>query len=371
MKTPTTIHIQFHRLTTLCALGLTLAAATAQAQSSFTVNTLTGARYAWSRDEKLDNNHVAYGNEGRYSLIGAIVENYGGPGNSTLPRSAKWSVSTAATVSASRRFPLVSSVGTQAVSDDGVWQGLWDSNDGSTKRAKGGTVSSAPSVNRTLNGSRYNATIRDINNQGQMVGRQTESNKEQPYYWQANQGVRLDCGGCYSAEPLTINNRGEIGGWLIPPFTPGVPVPTLPAIWRNGSVAWTGDPAVFGNRALGVAMNDAGTLVVQSTIDQRSFTVSAAGTVLPLSPQANNVVAKDINASGVVVGSADGRATLWVNGQAIDLAAYLASKGVSQANTWTWLDIYDINDLGSMLVTYRVTADASGEVRKARLTAKP
>jgi hypothetical protein len=217
-------------------------------------------------------------------------------------------------------------VGTQAVSDDGVWQGLWDSNDGSTKRAKDGTVSAAPSVNRSLNGYRYSATIRDINNLGQMVGKQTESNNEQPYHWEANQGVRLDCGGCYSAEPLTINNRGEIGGWLIAPLTHGTPVTTLPAIWRHGKVAWMGDPEVFGINAKGVAMNDAGTPVVQALVGSRSFTVSASGTVLPLSPQ---------------------------------------------ANTWTWLDIFDINDLGSMLVAYRLPNDPSNTIRKARLTANP
>jgi hypothetical protein len=91
-------------------------------------------------------------------------------------------------------------------------------------------------------------------------------------------------------------------------------------------VAWMGDPEVFGINAKGVAMNDAGTLVVQALVGSRSFTVSASGTVLPLSPQ---------------------------------------------ANTWTWLDIFDINDLGSMLVAYRLPNDPSNTIRKARLTANP
>jgi len=180
--------------------------------------------------------------------------------------------------------------------------------------------------------------------------------------------VRLDCGGCGNAVPLTINNNGEIGGWIRTSNNPAGTVATVPVIWRNGSVAWTGDPRVVGEYALGVAMNDAGTLVVQAPGAKRSYTVSASGAVLPLSPEAGDVEAKDINAAGVVVGAVDGRAVMWVNGQQIDLAAHLASKGVSQANTWQWTMAYDINDKGSMLVYY---IDAQGKSGKARLTAKP
>jgi hypothetical protein len=351
------------------AIGATLllAATMAHAQSGYTVNTLTGMTYAGDMRERLDNSNIAYGNLPRFSLSGYLVGSIGGPADETVPRAAKWNTSTAVTVAASNRFSSTYMV-TQAVSDDGVWQGLWSSYDSTTKRAKGVSITNAPSVNRSLNGTRYSATIRDINNLGQMVGTQYEQSNYQPYYWASNQGVRLDCGGCYSAMPMTINNRSEIGGWMIPPFTPGVPVPTVAVIWRNGSVAWTGDPQVFGSNARGVAMNDAGTLVVQSLVNPRSFTVSASGTVLQLSPQASNVVATDINAAGVVVGEADGRAVMWVNGQPIDLAAHLAAKGVSQANTWKWTRIHDINDKGSMLVYY---TDAQNKVGLARLTAKP
>jgi hypothetical protein len=59
MTTPSTIRSHARRLTTVCAWGLSLAASIAQAQSGFTVNTLTGARDDGSRDEKLDNHHVA------------------------------------------------------------------------------------------------------------------------------------------------------------------------------------------------------------------------------------------------------------------------------------------------------------------------
>lgn len=353
----------------LCGLALTFHAPASQAQSGFTVNTLSGGTLNMAYAAYLDNSHIAYGNDGRISLVGGIVEWFGGSAIGALPRSAKWDVTSAATASVSRRFPLASSVSTSAVSDDGVWQGLWDTSSGSTKRAKGGTISLAP----TAYGNSTKAYVYDINNLGQMVGAQyeTESSRAEPYYWATNQkGVRLDCGGCYRAAPMTINNRGEIGGWLI---LPGFNGPKVAALWRNGQVAWTGDPQVLGLGAQAVAMNDAGTLVVQSfpVEGKRSFTVSAAGTVLQLSPQATNVEAKDINAAGVVVGQVDGRAAMWVNGQELNLAAYLASKGVGVANTWAWSDILDINDKGSMLVTYRLPTDPPTTTRQARLTAKP
>jgi hypothetical protein len=350
-------------------LALALAAPVAQAQSGYTVNTLSGGSLNMAYAAYMDNSNIAYGNDGRISLVGGIVEWFGGPPLGALPRSAKWDVTSAATASVSRRFPLVSSASTSAVSDDGVWQGVWDTGNGTTKRAKGSTISSAP----TVYGTRTKAYVYDINNQGQMVGAQyeTESTRAEPYYWAANQkGVRLGCGGCFWAAPMTINNRGEIGGWLI---LPGFGGPKVAAMWRNGQVAWTGDPQVLGLGAQAVAMNDAGTLVVQSfpMEGKRSFTVSAAGSVLQLSPQATNVVATDINAAGVVVGQVDGRAAMWVNGQEINLAAHLASKGVSVANTWIWLDVIDINDRGSMLATYRLPTDAATTTRQARLTAKP
>lgn len=353
-----------------CA-AILLMTATAHAQSGYTVNTLTGSAGGNWGEQYLDNSNIAYGNLPRFTLTGYLVGSIGGPADSTSPRSAKWATSTAATVSASSRFPLSTYMSTQAVSDDGVWQGLWSTYDSTTKRAKGTTISDAPSVNRTLNGSRYSANIRDINNLGQMVGTQYELQRDQPYYWASNQGVRLDCPACTSAAPLTINNRGEIGGWLKRDNNPTGFDSIVPAIWRNGTVAWTGDPQVFGENAIGVSMNDAGTLVVQALVGstRRSYTVTSTGTVLPLSPQAADVMARDINAAGVVVGSADGRAVMWVNGQPVDLAAHLASKGVSQANTWQWLSIFDINDKGSMLVNYRLPGETT--LRQARLTAKP
>jgi hypothetical protein len=365
MNTPT----RFCRhASTWAGVALTLSTVqAAHAQSGYTVNTLTGM-IGGSYTEYLDNSDIAYGNLPRFTLSGYLVGSIGGPADDTSPRSAKWATSTAATVSASNRFPLSTYMSTQAVSDNGVWQGLWSTYDSTTKRANGTNITNAPSVNRVLGSYRYSATIRDINNLGQMVGTQYEQSYYKPYYWASNQGVRLDCGGCDTAVPLTINNRGEIGGWIRTSNNPAGTFATVPAIWRNGSVAWTGDPRVLSEYAMGVAMNDAGTLVVQAPGAKRSYTVSAAGTVLQLSPQASDVVAKDINAAGVVVGAVDGRAVMWVNGQQIDLAAHLASKGVSQANTWQWTMAYDINDKGSMLVYYR---DAQGKVGKARLTAKP
>jgi hypothetical protein len=348
-----------------CAV-LLLTSAFAHAQSGFTVNTLTGAFYPNDQSERLDNDNKAYGNLPRFVLsaylAGLIVDNQR-PGY--VQRSAVWPVSTAANVAAANRFSSAAGMSTHAVSDNGVWQGLFDYNSSGPKRANGTTITSAATVSgkgRPL----------DINNQGYMVGYVYEGGREVGHHWPTAQGVPLDCGGCISnALPVAVNNQGVVLGWGSYRDTPDSAAYNTPVLWRNGAVTWRGNSTQFGINAWGVAINDAGTLVVNSHDRAVIYTVSAAGTVLQLPVQAGRAVARDINAAGVVVGKANDRAALWINGQQLDLAAYLAAKGVSQANTWQWLDIYDINDKGSMLVHYRLPTDTATTIRKARLTAKP
>lgn len=347
-----------------CAV-LLLTGAASHAQSGFTVNTLTGAFYPNDQSERLDNDNKAYGNLPRFVLsaylAGIIVDN-SRPGY--VQRSAVWPVSTAATVAAANRFSSAAGMSTHAVSDNGVWQGLYDYNSSAPKRANATAITSAATVG-------VKGRPRDINNQGYMVGGYSNSNAgpDVAYHWPSSQGVPLDCGGCVGSMAHSVNNNGVVAGQGTFDDTPDGARYNSVMLWRNGALSWRSKPADIGTNPLTVAINDAGTVVVNSfgTI----YTVSASGTVLPLTAEGANAYATDINASGVVVGKANNRAALWINGQQFDLAAYLASKGVSQANTWQWLNIYDINDKGSMLVHYRLPNDTATTIRKARLTAKP
>lgn len=364
---------------------LALASPMAQAQSGYTVSTLSST-YPDGLDRFwLDASNRAYGNRPRFSLTGYIVAGFGGTGGTgELPRSAYWPASTATSVSPTNTFSTSTYSATVAMSDNGQWQGLSSTYDGKISRAKGTSISSVSPSGSSSSGVIY--VLNDINNAGDMVG-YLKSNGT-PYVWRAGTASEVICNLCVpkseagsgsNAKVNTINNLGEMAGFGLMKSTPDNPNFRLyerkPMRWTNGAISWVGSLADFrsGEDAQVVAMNDAGSMLVQQGqpgyTAVKSYLVSAAGTVLPLSPSRASATATDINASGVVVGDADGRAVMWVNGAEIDLAAHLASKGVAQANTWQWLSITDINDAGSMLVEYRENSTAT--IKRARLTAKP
>lgn len=372
------------RLIPVAAVLLTLMAP-AHAQSGYTVSTLSST-YPDGLDRFwLDASNRVYGNRPRFSLTGYIVAGFGGTGGTgELPRSAYWPASTSASVNPSNTFALSTYPATVAVSDNGQWQGLSSTADGKISRAKGTTISSVSPSGSSSSGVIF--VLKDINNTGDMVGYQKSTGT--PHVWRAGVASEVVCSTCVpnssvgsggNATVSTINNLGMMAGsGLFPTSISNDPYYRLwerrPVRWTNGAISWVGNLADFGagGDAQVVAMNDAGSMVVQQGQGYsavKSYVVSASGTVLPLSTNRDRVAAVDINASGVVVGVADGRAVMWVNGAEIDLAAHLASKGVSQANTWQWLGITDINDAGSMLVEYRENSTAT--IKRARLTAKP
>jgi hypothetical protein len=368
------------------AAALLALMAPAHAQSGYTVSTLSST-YPDGLDRFwLDASNRVYGNRPRFSLTGYIVAGFGGTGGTgELPRSAYWPASTSASVSPSNTFALSTYPATVAVSDNGQWQGLSSTSDGKISRAKGTSISSVSPNGSSSSGVIY--VLNDINNTGDMVGYQKSTGT--PYVWRAGVASEVVCNTCVpnsvlgygsNAKVNTINNLGVMAGaGLFETSIPNDPYyrrwESRPVRWTNGAISWVGNLADFGAGADAqvVAMNDAGSMLVQQGqpgyTAVKSYLVSASGTVLPLSPNRASATAVDINASGVVVGVADGRAVMWVNGAEIDLAAHLASKGVAQANTWQWPGITDINDAGSMLVEYRENSTAT--IKRARLTAKP
>jgi hypothetical protein len=347
----------------------------AHAQSGYTVNALDGVfATTASFAEVLDNTNRVLGNRSRWSLKGPqfSISPFGG----NVARSAYWPASTAAKVSPTSLFSLATEWSTQVVSDNGQWQGLISTSTYYFGRSQGTKVMSMTSAQ----GMTPSHVIRDINNSGEMVGHTgvqvgQEPPVDRPYLWRNGVIQPMNFDGAVGGRAAAINNLGDVAGTLLFPALPGNFASeriARAAKWQNGVVTWLADTATFGNNSDVVAMNDAGDMVVVSDNGiYRSFVVTAAGEVTPLSPQRGFVQARDINASGVVVGEADGRVVFWVNGVEVDLAAHLAAKGVSSVSTWRLLSLLDINDKGSMVVRYRLPSDAAGSSRKARLTAKP
>jgi hypothetical protein len=359
------------------ALGLIAAwlAMPAHAQSGYTVNALDGV-YATNASfaEVLDNTNRVLGNRSRWSLQGPqfSLSPFGG----NVARSAYWPVSTSAKVSPTSLFSLATEWSTQVVSDNGQWQGLISTSTYYFGRSQGTKVTRMDSTQ----GMTPSYVIRDINNSGDMVGHSgvqvgQAPRVDRPYLWRNGVIQPMNIDGADGGQATTINNLGEVAGNLLFPALPGTNVServSRAAKWQNGLVTWLADTATFGTNSAVMAMNDAGDMVVVSNNGlSRSFVVTAAGQVTPLSPQRGFVQARDINASGVVVGEADGRVVFWVNGVEVDLAAHLAAKGVSSVSTWQLISALDLNDKGSMVVRYRLPTDAVGVTRKARLTAKP
>lgn len=356
--------------------ALLLAAPMAMAQSGYTVSTLDGVHAPYSVGQRLDNTNRAWGNRSRYTLQDPppLLTPFGG----YVPRSAYWSASTSSKVSPTSQFWLASEWSTDAVSDNGQWQGLVSTVNGNVARGQGGKVIRADASQVNVN----DHVLRDINNQGDMVGhtyRSSSAQPVQPYLWRNGVAQRMSVGTALGGQANTINNLGEVAGsvWLAPlPGASATDYVTRAAKWQNGVVTWVADPAVFGDRSNVIAMNDAGTMLVSSyTTGGGAYAtyrvVTASGQVTTLSTQPGVVWAYDINASGVVVGETANRAVFWVNGVAVDLASHLAAKGVSGISGWQLLSVLDINDKGSMVVRYRVASDTNGNYRNVRFTAKP
>lgn len=368
--------LSLHRPLMLAGLGLVFAAPMmVHAQSGYTVNALDGV-YATNASfaEVLDNTNRVLGNRSRWSLQGPqfSLSPFGG----NVARSAYWPASTAAKVSPTSLFSLATEWSTQVVSDNGQWQGLISTSMYYFGRSQGTKVMRMDAAQ----GMTPSYVIRDINNSGDMVGHSgvqvgQEPPVDRPYLWRNGVIQPMNIDGAVGGRATTINNLGEVGGNLLFPALPGTNVServARAAKWQNGVVTWLADTATFGTNSSVLAMNDAGDMVVVSNSGlYGSFVVTAAGQVTRLSPQRGYVQARDINASGVVVGEADGRVVFWVNGVEVDLATHLAAKGVSGVSTWRLQSLLDINDKGSMVVRYSLPSDAIGTTRKARLTAKP
>ncbi|NBD20738.1 hypothetical protein GTZ97_08660 [Aquabacterium fontiphilum] len=356
------------------ALALALCVSQTMAQSSYTVSTLDGVHLTFAADERLDEADRVLGNRSRFvfqSSIGGL-----GPFGGYVPRSAYWAASTSTTVSPTSLFGSAAEWSTRAVSDNGRWQALASTATDRLARSQGTSVTRLDAAQGTTPGH----VVTDINNIGDMAGFNSSRNGDgvsvdQPLVWRNGLRQSLPLNGAVGGRAQTVNNLGDVAGALWFPPLPGTNAADFvwrAARWQQGAVTWVADPAVVAGASVVTAMNDRGDMLVSSRNGGYSaFVVSASGQVTALSPQRSMVLAYDINASGVAVGEAGGRAVFWVNGVEVDLAAHLAAKGVTRVGNWQLLAVLDINDKGSMIVRYRLPSDAASTFRKARLTARP
>ncbi len=355
-------------------LAMACAAMPAQAQRTYTVTTLDGA---FDNAVHLDPAHRAQGNRSRYSLKGP--EGQLSPTGGYVPRSATWGPSTAATQSAASTFLLASQWATLKGSDDGQWLALKDTNNRTFGRSQNGR----PKALASGQGFSPNYRVWAINNSGDMVGLtgtvNSAYNGAHDALWWRNGVIQvLPPAPGVGAKAHDINNLGHIAGTIQilqgnSPNDTQAPLVERGAVWRNGTLSWTADPAVFGAPSRVLHLNDAGTMVVEGQRDGWTtlFQVAAGGQVQVLTQGAVFPYPWDLNAAGVVVGEAANRAVMWVQGQQIDLAQHLAAKGVTAVATWRLINVLDINDQGSMVVQYALPNDPVGTRRVARFTAVP
>jgi uncharacterized membrane protein len=126
-----------------------------------------------------------------------------------------------------------------------------------------------------------------------------------------------------SSSASDINNRGQVVG----------SVNDRAFMWQQGALRRLATPQ--GNVSFAEAINDSGDAVGWSrpsgprdpdtSLFPPSHAVMWHAGVLTMLPAGSDSVAHDINNEGVIVGSSDGHAVMWLNGEMIDLSSVTAS----------------------------------------------
>jgi uncharacterized membrane protein len=167
-----------------------------------------------------------------------------------------------------------------------------------------------------------------INDAGWIVGAvgQADSNRlsrsiSHAVLWRNGVVIELDRA-TDSSWASDINNRGQVVG----------SVNNRAFLWQQGALRRLATPA--GNNSFAEAINDSGDMVgwtragsqdpLTGIFPPTHAVMWHAGVITEL-PAGGDSVAHDINNEGVIVGSSDGHAVMWVNGEMIDLNSVTAS----------------------------------------------
>lgn len=308
-------------------LGLTALHTLAHAQFNYQFTTLAAALGANSSSARDINN------------LGQVVgaSHWGSPGYTS--HATLWSEGTAIDLGV---LTGRESSTAQAINDSGVIVG--ESYGNMPTRATLFQVGAGP---RDLdpNGGYRDSHAMDINNHGHIVGHVEENGSPLPVdqravLWTEAGISNLNTTG-YGSAAYGINNNGAIVGEAYRTTTSY----GTAAIWRGtGTPTSISHEGVFAN-----AINDAG-LVVGYASDLGATNPTARPVIwqddqwIELSSQSGRGFAYDVNLLGQVVGVMNRRATLWSQGQEIDLTSRL-DPAVFNAG-WTLEGAFGINDQG-------------------------
>lgn len=175
-----------------------------------------------------------------------------------------------------------------------------------------------------------------INNSGQVVGRYLSQNWiDNAYLWENGQRTELGYNGGISSTALDINDVGQIVGKFnlaSDKFNP--------FLWENGTMidlgtlGFNGGAQAINNQGQVVGYSGLRVGITHAFIWDKNNLMQDLGT---LSPDYKDSIAYDINDAGQAVGASSSstlqqvHATLWSNGQVIDLGTLGGNQGTAVA----------------------------------------
>lgn len=354
---------------------LTLSAQAGMAQSAYAYTALTGAVGGYYPDYLpkplfIDNTGKVFAHKRQYNLLLhwlTLQNGYGsalGVGNH--PRAASWAAGKQAAVNGGFLLLPTVSYTMQAASSNGTYQVVLNAPI---------TVNLPPSTTMGLikngifgklpNPASERQEAFGVNDKGWVVGlSQPSSGGSKATLWRDGQAIYQKAPSWDSAVARDINNQGVIVGQVRGAFVDaaGNYYQTQHAAhWSNGALDWV-LPETPLTRSDAVGISESGQVLIRYFDDYyqpSAGAVWADGVLTPLSP-GKQVKVFDINASGVVAGQVGERAVIWKNGVEIDLTELAVSKGAKLPAGVVLAEALRINDAGSVLVSYRTTADPYG-----------
>jgi hypothetical protein len=354
---------RFAALPLLIAVGL---CGPAQAQSSYTVTklngwfTLPGLTVPGGTLVTLDSSNRVHANRSQFNLGGAFVGGLLGAGNtySYVGRPATWAASTASAVSPVNIAGTVARMSLVRTSDKGSWELIFDQ-----------SVASATPVYRVVNAGKTTAIAATpgeeqvwsaINDNGVVAGSLPlgNSGSRQPVTWRAGVLTRLPLGGFSSGGVAAVTPDNVVWGTVSSPNL-GARV----ARWTNGQLTTLAIPDFGGRAFTGLErVNAAGHMVLDFSLPPDSFQLPIFalwrdGVLTALPTTWLQVI--DFNNQDIVLGKAlQGPYQIWKDGQATDVDTWIRSKG-GQLPADAGVEVFDINDQGSILARYALPGSGS------------
>jgi probable HAF family extracellular repeat protein len=194
------------------------------------------------------------------------------------------------------------------------------------------------------------STATDVNSAGQVVGWAATSGSglRSAFLWQNGSAILLGKLGGRESAPLSVNNHGQVAGYLI---TAGLLAQGFLWTDSNGNnMSDAGEMIALPDTGIGStanAVNDSGHAVgfVLNSSGQRlpvAWYDTGNYTPLPLVSGTTTAEAADINSTGAIVGLSGGKgATLWTNNQAYNL-----NDLTTLPSGYKMTHAHGINDLG-------------------------